>query len=104
MALSRQRDTWILVGAAGVGFILLGAIIISLFIYTKRKRTQSAISAPQSRRVLQKDEEYAPTTSGIDNTAYTSETDGRVSNLLIYYKCFGNFVPISNNNLNCCME
>ncbi|CAB0033220.1 unnamed protein product [Trichogramma brassicae] len=83
MALSRQRDVWVLIGAASAAFFLLAVLLAGLFIYTKRKRTQSAVNNSRSngRAALtrsHKDEEtYAPTTSGIDNTAYTSETDGR---------------------------
>ncbi|KAL7300389.1 hypothetical protein TKK_0007010 [Trichogramma kaykai] len=86
MALSRQRDVWVLIGAASAAFFLLGVLLAGLFIYTKRKRTQSAVNNSSSSRSngraaltrSHKDEEtYAPTTSGIDNTAYTSETDGR---------------------------
>ncbi|XP_058798915.1 uncharacterized protein LOC131668611 [Phymastichus coffea] len=78
LALSRKRDAWLLVGAASLGILLVGVIVLGLFVATKRKRAQSAVSAPlPSRRTLVKDEEYAPTTPGFDNTAYTSETEAR---------------------------
>ncbi|XP_014204494.1 uncharacterized protein LOC106636591 [Copidosoma floridanum] len=78
LALSRKRDAWLLLGATGVGLLLLCAIVLSLLIFTKRKRAQSAVAVPPPRRKLAKDVEgYAPTTPGIDNTAYTSETEAR---------------------------
>ncbi|XP_031782048.1 uncharacterized protein LOC100679650 isoform X2 [Nasonia vitripennis] len=79
LALSRRRDAWLLLGAAGAGLVLLAVLVLGLLLLSKRKRAQSAVSAPPlpDRRVLAgKDEEYAPTTpGGIDNTAYTSETE-----------------------------
>ena len=79
LALSRKRDAYLLMGAAGVAVLLLIIIVVIIILAAKRKRAQSAVAAPPTQSILKKDREYTPTTLGRDNTAYTSETEVRVS-------------------------
>lgn len=77
MALSRRRDAWLLIGAAGAGVVLLIFVLTGLILAAKRKRAHSAVVAPPNRSILKKEREYA--TSGLDNTAFsTSETEIKV--------------------------
>lgn len=79
LALSRKRDAWLLIGAAGAAIILLTLVIAALVIAANRKRAHSAVAAPPVESILKKDRGYTPTTPGFDNTGYTSETEARVS-------------------------
>lgn len=79
LALSRTRDAWLLLGAGGAGLAFLIIIIAGLVITAKRKRAHSAVSVPPTQSILKKERGYTSTTSGLDNTGYTSETEGRVS-------------------------
>ncbi|KAL6267619.1 hypothetical protein P5V15_000694 [Pogonomyrmex californicus] len=76
LALSRRRDAWLLVGAAGAGFVLLILVLTGLILVAKRKRAHSAVVAPPNKSILKKEREYAAASSGLDNTAFsTSETE-----------------------------
>nr|XP_031828687.1 uncharacterized protein LOC116425305 [Nomia melanderi] len=76
LALSRKRDAWLLIGAASAGFILLAVILVGLIFTAKRKRSHSAIVAPPNRSILRKKPDYVSTSSGRDNTVFsTSEID-----------------------------
>ncbi|KAL0102839.1 hypothetical protein PUN28_018258 [Cardiocondyla obscurior] len=78
LALSRRRDAWLLIGAAGAGVVLLIFVLTGLVFAAKRKRAHSAAVAPPNRSILKKEREYTATTSGLDNTAFsTSETEIR---------------------------
>ncbi|KAK0167380.1 hypothetical protein PV327_004787 [Microctonus hyperodae] len=77
LALSRSRDAWLLLGAGGAGLAFLIIIIAGLVITAKRKRAHSAVSVPPTQSILKKERGYTSTTSGLDNTGYTSETEGR---------------------------
>ncbi|KYN34668.1 hypothetical protein ALC56_11157 [Trachymyrmex septentrionalis] len=76
-ALSRRRDAWLLIGAAGAGVVLLIFVLVGLILLTaKRKRAHSAAVAPPNKSILKKEREYATATSGLDNIAFsTSETE-----------------------------
>ncbi|XP_011306474.1 uncharacterized protein [Fopius arisanus] len=77
LALSRRRDAWLLVGAASMALILL-LILAGIILALKRKKAHSAVSAPPTQSILKKARGgYTPTTPGLDNTGYTSETEGR---------------------------
>ncbi|XP_015117807.1 uncharacterized protein LOC107041671 isoform X2 [Diachasma alloeum] len=77
LALSRRRDAWLLVGAASVALILL-LVLAGIILALKRKKAHSAVSAPPTQSILKKERGgYTPTTPGLDNTGYTSETEGR---------------------------
>lgn len=80
MALSRRRDAWLLIGAAGAGVVLLIFILTGLILAAKRKRAHSAVVAPPNKSILKKEpREYATTMSGLDNAAFsTSETEIKV--------------------------
>ncbi|XP_071648210.1 uncharacterized protein [Temnothorax longispinosus] len=76
LALSRRRDAWLLIGAAGAGVVLLILVLTGLILVAKRKRAHSAVVAPPNKSILKKEREYAATTSGLDNAAFsTSETE-----------------------------
>ncbi|KYM82611.1 hypothetical protein ALC53_07102 [Atta colombica] len=76
LALSRRRDAWLLIGAAGAGVVLLIFVLVGLILAAKRKRAHSAVVAPPNKSILKKEREYATATSGLDNTAFsTSETE-----------------------------
>ncbi|XP_024890560.1 uncharacterized protein LOC112466610 isoform X1 [Temnothorax curvispinosus] len=76
LALSRRRDAWLLIGAAGAGVVLLILVLTGLILAAKRKRAHSAVVAPPNKSILKKEREYAATTSGLDNAAFsTSETE-----------------------------
>ncbi|KYN29094.1 hypothetical protein ALC57_01481 [Trachymyrmex cornetzi] len=76
LALSRRRDAWLLIGAAGAGVVLLIFVLVGLILVAKRKRAHSAVVAPPNKSILKKEREYATATSGLDNTAFsTSETE-----------------------------
>ncbi|RLU25185.1 hypothetical protein DMN91_003277 [Ooceraea biroi] len=76
LALSRKRDAWLLIGAAGAGIILLILVFAGLIVAAKRKRAHSAVVAPPNKSILKKEREYAAATPGIDNTGFsTSETE-----------------------------
>ncbi|XP_032678563.1 uncharacterized protein LOC116847568 isoform X2 [Odontomachus brunneus] len=76
LALSRQRDAWLLIGAASAGVILLIMVLTGLILAAKRKRAHSAVVAPPNRSILKKEREYVTATPGLDNTAFsTSETE-----------------------------
>ncbi|EGI66030.1 PREDICTED: uncharacterized protein LOC105145483 [Acromyrmex echinatior] len=76
LALSRRRDAWLLIGAAGAGIVLLIFVLVGLILAAKRKRAHSAVVAPPNKSILKKEREYATATSGLDNTAFsTSETE-----------------------------
>ncbi|XP_043284505.1 uncharacterized protein [Venturia canescens] len=77
LALSRKRDAWLLIGAAGAAIILLTLVIAAVVIAANRKRAHSAVAAPPVESILKKDRGYTPTTPGFDNTGYTSETEAR---------------------------
>ncbi|KAK0076031.1 hypothetical protein PV326_011124, partial [Microctonus aethiopoides] len=77
LALSRTRDAWLLLGAGGAGLAFLIIIIAGLVITAKKKRAHSAVSVPPTQSILKKERGYTSTTSGLDNTGYTSETEGR---------------------------
>ena len=79
-ALSRRRDAWLLIGAAGAGVVLLIFVLVGLILLTaKRKRAHSAAVAPPNKSILKKEREYATATSGLDNIAFsTSETEIKV--------------------------
>lgn len=66
-------------GAAGAAVLLLVIIIVIIILFAKRKRAQNAVAAPPTESNLKKDREYTPTSLGHDNTAYTSETEVKVS-------------------------
>lgn len=87
LALSRSRDAWLLIGAAGLSFLLLAIVVLSLLLLSKRKRAQSSVLPPPRRRIIRKDEERAAT--GIDNTAYTTDTEARVG---YFYQNFWHIV------------
>ncbi|XP_063988043.1 uncharacterized protein LOC135168089 isoform X2 [Diachasmimorpha longicaudata] len=77
LALSRRRDAWLLIGAASVALILL-LVLAGIILALKRKKAHSAVSAPPTQSILKKERVgYTPTTPGLDNTGYTSETEGR---------------------------
>jgi len=80
LALSRRRDAWLLIGAAGAGVVLLIFVLVGLILAAKRKRAHSAVVAPPNKSILKKEREYTATaTSGLDNTAFsTSETEIKV--------------------------
>lgn len=83
LALSRRRDTWLLIGAASAGVVLLIFVFTGLILAAKRKRAQSAVVAPPNRSILKKEREYAAATSGLDNAAFsTSETEIKVRNII----------------------
>ncbi|XP_072750702.1 uncharacterized protein [Anoplolepis gracilipes] len=76
LALSRKRDAWLLIGAASAGVVLLILVLTGLILAAKRKRAHSAAVAPPNRSILKKEREYATTTPGLDNAAFsTSETE-----------------------------
>ncbi|XP_011162628.2 uncharacterized protein LOC105197781 isoform X2 [Solenopsis invicta] len=76
LALSRRRDAWLLIGAAGAGVVLLIFVFIGLILAAKRKRAHSAVVAPPNKSILKKEREYASTASGLDNAAFSaSETE-----------------------------
>ncbi|XP_050457989.1 uncharacterized protein LOC126854883 isoform X2 [Cataglyphis hispanica] len=77
LALSRKRDAWLLlIGAVSAGVILLIFVLIGLILAAKKKRAHSAAVAPPNRSILKKEREYAATTPGLDNAAFsTSETE-----------------------------
>lgn len=77
LALSRKRDAWLLlIGAASAGVILLILVLTGLILAAKKKRAHSAAVAPPNRSILKKEREYAATTPGLDNAAFsTSETE-----------------------------
>ncbi|XP_029171571.1 LOW QUALITY PROTEIN: uncharacterized protein LOC114940931 [Nylanderia fulva] len=76
LALSRKRDAWLLIGAASAGVVLLILVLTGLIVAAKRKRAHSAVVAPPNRSILKKEREYASTTPGLDNAAFsTSETE-----------------------------
>ncbi|KYQ49782.1 hypothetical protein ALC60_11130 [Trachymyrmex zeteki] len=76
LALSRRRDAWLLIGAAGAGVVLLIIVLVGLILAAKRKRAHSAVVAPPNKSILKKEREYGTATSGFDNTAFsTSETE-----------------------------
>ncbi|CAL1674160.1 unnamed protein product [Lasius platythorax] len=76
LALSRKRDAWLLIGAASAGVVLLILVLTGLILAAKRKRAHSAVVAPPNRSILKKEREYAATTPGLDNAAFsTSETE-----------------------------
>ncbi|XP_034941627.1 uncharacterized protein [Chelonus insularis] len=77
LALSRSRDAWLLIGTAGTAIIILVLVIAGLIITAKKKRAYSAVSAPPNQSILKNDKVYSPSTLGLDNTGYTSETEGR---------------------------
>ncbi|XP_076684315.1 uncharacterized protein LOC143377172 isoform X3 [Andrena cerasifolii] len=79
LALSRKRDAWLLVGAAGAGFILLAFILAGLIFTAKRKRAHSAVAAPLNRSILKKKQDYA--SAGPDNVAFsTSQREIKTQN------------------------
>ncbi|XP_014471715.1 PREDICTED: uncharacterized protein LOC106742875 isoform X2 [Dinoponera quadriceps] len=76
LALSRQRDAWLLIGAASAGVVLLIMVLTGLILAAKRKRAHSAVVAPPNRSILKKEREYVTATPGLDNAAFsTSETE-----------------------------
>ncbi|KAJ8679668.1 hypothetical protein QAD02_015455 [Eretmocerus hayati] len=83
LALSRSRDAWLLAGAAGAGLLLFSFILLALIVATKRKRAQSAVSAPaigphRGQLIRKGSDDFVPRSPrGIDNTAYTSENEAR---------------------------
>lgn len=89
LALSRRRDAWLLIGAAGAGVVLLIIVLVGLILAAKRKRAHSAVVAPPNKSILKKEREYGTATSGFDNTAFsTSETEikvGMCNTVFMYY-------------------
>lgn len=87
MALSRKRDTWLLVGAGVTALVALLIVVTVITFVTKRKKAQSnapnAEAIAANRRILAKDTEYGGVNvvDGITNNAYISETDLRVSTI-----------------------
>lgn len=112
LALSRKRDAWLLlIGAASAGVILLILVLTGLILAAKKKRAHSAAVAPPNRSILKKEREYAATTPGLDNAAFsTSETEIKVLNMIFlflyiyqnkkeiifYIKCINLYVCILN--------
>lgn len=91
LALSRRRDAWLLIGAAGAGVILLIFVLTGLILAAKRKRAHSAVVAPPNRSILKKEREYAAATPGLDNAAFsTSETEIKVRNIIFGKNYFPN--------------
>ncbi|XP_035741773.1 uncharacterized protein LOC118450252 [Vespa mandarinia] len=79
LALSRKRDVWLLVGAAGAAIILLVLLFIGLVLIAKRKRAHSAVVPPPNKSILKKERDYVLPTSGLDNTAFlTPDSEGKI--------------------------
>ncbi|XP_015172713.1 PREDICTED: uncharacterized protein LOC107064500 [Polistes dominula] len=70
LALSRKRDVWLLVGAAGAAVILLGLLLTGLILIAKRKRAHSAVVAPPNKSILKKERDYVLPSPGIDNATF----------------------------------
>lgn len=87
LALSRKRDAWLLlIGAVSAGVILLILVLTGLILAAKKKRAHSAAVAPPNRSILKKEREYAATTPGLDNAAFsTSETEIKVLNIISFF-------------------
>ncbi|XP_011503575.1 PREDICTED: uncharacterized protein LOC105366735 [Ceratosolen solmsi marchali] len=77
LALSKKRDALLLVGATSLGVFLLLIIVFGLFVLTKHKHAKDSGVIQPNHKILIKDEEYAPMTSDVDNTAYIAETERR---------------------------
>ncbi|XP_057330134.1 uncharacterized protein LOC130670721 isoform X1 [Microplitis mediator] len=77
LALSRKPEVWLLVGTAGATVLLLTLIIIGIILIAKKKKVHSAVSVPPHQSILKKEAGYTASTPGLDNTGYTSETEGR---------------------------
>ncbi|XP_043667090.1 uncharacterized protein LOC122628661 isoform X1 [Vespula pensylvanica] len=79
LALSRKRDVWLLVGAAGAAVILLVLLLTGLVLIAKRKRAHSAVVPPPNKSILKKERDYVLPSSGLDNTAFlTPDSEGKI--------------------------
>ncbi|KAI4494417.1 hypothetical protein M0802_008909 [Mischocyttarus mexicanus] len=80
LALSRKRDVWLLVGAAGAAVILLVLLLTGLVLIAKKKRAaHSAVVAPPNKSILKKERDYVLASSGIDNTTFlTPDSEGKI--------------------------
>ncbi|XP_044578368.1 uncharacterized protein LOC123261003 isoform X1 [Cotesia glomerata] len=77
LALSRKPEVWLLISTAGAIVILLTLIIIGIILIARKKKIHSTVSAPPTQSILKKEAGYTTSTPGLDNTGYTSETEGR---------------------------